>query len=181
MRREYGTVAFINLVSSQSDIHTRAPTSYNHQTVVVKYTCFTKICIHYFKPLSDGSKRPNERTGTHGHHIHRVVPVHFGPSSRIQAQTSLIHISIQRSSDSAAVQQSTLCRASMDHTVNSSPAKGQRYSSSGTSPPCIASQHRARTRTSESITQNDPSSRRSHYQLNQTASTRPSPHPRQRR
>ena len=56
------------------------------------------------------------------------------------------------------MQQSTLGRASTDHTVDSSSAKGKRYSSSG---PSVASQHRARTRTSEFITQNDPSSRHS--------------------
>ncbi|KAK9296529.1 hypothetical protein QLX08_009479 [Tetragonisca angustula] len=89
--REYGTVAYINIAveiihtefytSVECLIHQTGvcliqsviPTSYNTRHtqstvnrvlsyIVFKYTCLSNIRIHYSKPLSDGSKKPNERT-----------------------------------------------------------------------------------------------------------------------
>ena len=49
--------------SSQSAHHTVHNTSHTVILyIVVKYTCLPYIRIHYLKPLSDGSKKSNERT-----------------------------------------------------------------------------------------------------------------------
>ena len=93
-------IRFIHSLNSlQPFIHTRAYNSYIIHTVnsqsdlVVKYTCFTKNTHPLFQPLSDGSKRPDEgTTGTHGHHIHRVVPVQAAIHSRITSNRCFIKI-----------------------------------------------------------------------------------------
>ena len=54
-------------ISVRSCIHHTTPVTQSsvnriHSYIVVKYTCLSNIRIHYSKPLSDGSKKPDERS-----------------------------------------------------------------------------------------------------------------------
>ena len=53
--------AYLRQLISYSTQH-QSHSHYSILYIVVKYKCLTYIRIHYLKPLSDGSKKPNERT-----------------------------------------------------------------------------------------------------------------------